>query len=67
MVFGLDTSASADLITEFELEPSAVGEVWEADPEDYAEWSQQVKQATSVGAHVDEEFSEDDFGYFLTA
>lgn len=64
MMFGLDTSASSDLVTDLELEPSYVGDIWEASRAQYLKWSDQVKL---YGTHVDEEFLTDEFGTFLTA
>lgn len=67
MIFGLDTAYSSLLNTKFALDASEVGDVWEASAEEYQEWSLQLKNALTEGTHIDEEFSEDDFGNFLTA
>lgn len=66
MVFGLDTSTSAELKSSLgiELEPSFVGDIWDVPEDQYIDWSSKM---SSLGAHVDEEFSTDEFGTFLTA
>lgn len=64
MVFGLDTSTSSQLISDYELEPSFVGDIWEVDEAQYRKWSNDIQ---TKGAHVDEDFTSDEFGTFLTA